>query len=262
MRFMKKKELKSKIRVMTYNVHSCRGLDGKVSPERICQVIEKYSPDIVALQELDVNRKSSRNIDQPSYIAEYLRMHCHFQPAITLEGEHYGISFLSQHPFNIVKAERLAGLSGEGFFLKHIPALKYFYESREMIWANIKIGPHVINFFTTHLGLRVNERTLQAEDILSAKWTQGLNENIPTILCGDFNAGPRSATYKMLRTEFKEAKLILKNNKKTFFSYYPLFEVDHIFYRGNIELNAVDIPSTKLTRIASDHLPLIADFQL
>src|SRR5690606_32470965 len=37
--------------VMTYNVHRCIGVDGKLSPERIARVIARHSPDIVVLQE-------------------------------------------------------------------------------------------------------------------------------------------------------------------------------------------------------------------
>ena len=40
-------------RVMTYNVHACVGTDGRLDVERIASVIRMYSPDIVALQELD-----------------------------------------------------------------------------------------------------------------------------------------------------------------------------------------------------------------
>ena len=36
-------------RVMTYNVHRCRGLDGVWHPERIAEVIAACHPDIVAL---------------------------------------------------------------------------------------------------------------------------------------------------------------------------------------------------------------------
>src|SRR5690606_25634562 len=44
------------LRVMTYNVHSCIGMDGKLDPERIARVIARARPDVVALQELDVGR--------------------------------------------------------------------------------------------------------------------------------------------------------------------------------------------------------------
>ena len=44
------------LRVMTYNVHSCVGIDGRLSPRRVARVIARYQPDVVALQEVDVGR--------------------------------------------------------------------------------------------------------------------------------------------------------------------------------------------------------------
>jgi len=256
-----KKELK--FRVMTYNVHSCRGLDGRVNPERIAKVIEKYSPDIVALQELDVNRRKSGHIDQPLIIANYLRMRCHFQPAIAIEGEHYGIAVLSRYPFDIVKAEHL---SQPKKFLNmlHVPVFKHLFEPREMIWASIKIEGREIHFFNTHLGLRSKERELQIKTILSREWMGAIQDNEPVVFCGDFNAGPKSSVFELIGQNLKEAKSDIKraSHRRTIPSRYPLFELDHIFYRGNIHLDSVEIPSTKITKAASDHLPVIADFKL
>src|SRR5689334_13841828 len=58
------------VRIMTYNVHSCRGMDGAISHERIAEVIERYNPDVVALQELDLGRERSGRLDQTRSIAE------------------------------------------------------------------------------------------------------------------------------------------------------------------------------------------------
>ncbi|MBP9865738.1 MAG: hypothetical protein KBC91_04970, partial [Candidatus Omnitrophica bacterium] len=52
------------LRVLTYNVHGCVGLDGKNSPERIARVIARQGADVVAMQELDVGRHRSGNIHQ------------------------------------------------------------------------------------------------------------------------------------------------------------------------------------------------------
>ncbi|MFH1602659.1 MAG: endonuclease/exonuclease/phosphatase family protein [Pseudomonadota bacterium] len=67
---------------MTYNVHSCIGMDGKLAPERIARVIARCAPDIVALQELDVGRARTAGADQAHLIAHYLEMDFHFHPAL------------------------------------------------------------------------------------------------------------------------------------------------------------------------------------
>jgi hypothetical protein len=53
-----------KIRILTYNVHNCLGMDVKVSVRRIARVISLYQPDIIALQELDAGRDRSHGIHQ------------------------------------------------------------------------------------------------------------------------------------------------------------------------------------------------------
>lgn len=249
---------------MTYNVHSCRGMDRRVNPERICKVIEKYNPDLLALQELDVNKKSSNNFDQPSYIAEYLRMHCHFQPAIVLEKEHYGIAILSRYPFAVIRADHLKRSIRKESLCSRLPFIKYLYEPRGAIGVRITTKEREIVFYNTHLGLHADERHTQTKDILSTDWLGAHNNDIPTIFCGDLNAGPKSRAYKIISKEYKEVKVGFKKEqkRKTFYSYFPLLELDHIFYTGNINLVSAQIPSTPLTRMASDHLPLIADFNL
>lgn len=250
-----------KLRVMTYNVHSCRGMDARVLPERIARVIEQFNPDLVALQELDVNRRWSRRIDQPLVIAQQLRMQCHFQPAIAVEGERYGIAILSRYPFEIKKAVDLPSYPKHTLG-KNMPILKYFFEPRHAIWTSVTINGREVYFVNTHLSLRSAERLEQVKCILGHEWLNVDSHKVPTILCGDFNEGPRSLGHQLFRASFGEVKAAMshKSSKKTLFSLLPFLEADHIFYNGNLSVESVSIPSTPLTRIASDHLPVIADF--
>lgn len=258
---MKENESVAKIRVMTYNVHSCRGLDARVIPERIARVIEQFNPDLVALQELDVNRRRSKRVDQPLMIAQHLRMQRHFQPVIALAGEHYGIAVLSRYPFEIKKSVGLP-ITPNSVRWKKIPFLRYLFEPRHAIWTSVTIGGREIYFVNTHLSLRPKERLEQVKSILGQEWLSMDSHKVPTILCGDFNEGPRSLGHRLLKTSFDEVKSHMgkKGSRKTFSSAAPIFELDHIFFNGNLRVESVSIPSTPLTRIASDHLPVIADF--
>jgi endonuclease/exonuclease/phosphatase family metal-dependent hydrolase len=251
-----------KIRVMTYNVHSCRGLDGQVLPKRIAEVIEHFNPDLVALQELDVNRRGSHRADQPLLIAQHLRMQCHFQPAIAFKGEHYGIAVLSRYPFEIKKAINLPShpvkIFGER---KHIPLLKYFFEPRHAIWTSVTVGGREVYFVNTHLSLRGEERLHQVKCLLGEEWLNMEAHQVPTICCGDFNEGPRARGYQWLKRLLREVKADLSpKESKTFFSLWPCLEMDHIFYNGRLRVELVNVPKTGLTKMASDHLPVIADF--
>ena len=71
-----------KLRVATYNVHGCVGMDRQRSEARIAEVIAELSVDIVALQELDLGRRRSAGVDQTGIIAEQLGWHSHFYPAM------------------------------------------------------------------------------------------------------------------------------------------------------------------------------------
>ena len=48
------------LRIMSYNVRNCNGLDKVVDFQRIADVINKACPDVVAVQELDSVTKRSK----------------------------------------------------------------------------------------------------------------------------------------------------------------------------------------------------------
>ena len=83
------------IRLMTYNVHSCRGTDRAVDPARVAEMIAACEADIVALQELDVGRSRTGRIDQAQAIATHLKVTSHFNAALHLEEERYGDAIVS-----------------------------------------------------------------------------------------------------------------------------------------------------------------------
>jgi endonuclease/exonuclease/phosphatase family metal-dependent hydrolase len=237
-------------RVMTYNVHGCLGMDGKISPHRIARVIERFDPDIVALQEVDLHRLRSRNEDQVAIIAHDLGMHFHFSPTISAENEHYGDAILSRYPITIVRTGEIAK-DPEG----KDP------EPRGAIWAKIEIDGVTLHFFNTHFGLGRYERAAQAMDLLGKKWIGGVEFNEPVILCGDFNMFPNSLPYRALASRLHDVQAMIPNFRalKTFSTASPVFRIDHIFVSGHFNVPKVLVPRTDLTRIASDHLPLVAD---
>ena len=138
------------LRVMTYNVHSCVGMDGKLDVERIARVIARARPDVVALQELDVGRARTGAMDQAHLIARYLEMAFHFHPALHIEEERYGDAILTHLPQRLVKAGPLPGLASR-------PLL----EPRGALWVAIELHGREIQVINTHLGLHPRERMAQ-----------------------------------------------------------------------------------------------------
>lgn len=238
---------------MTYNVHGCGGMDGRVSPRRVARVIRGHLPDIVALQEVDFGRRRSRAEDQASIIARELDMHVVFCPTVTRGEEHYGHALLSRHPIEVVKRMRLP----------HDPA-SWWQEPRSAIWARVEIRGWTLNIITTHLGLGPRERILQVKALLGEEWIGSIPPDEPVILCGDFNALPGSAPYKYTASKLRDVQAPSRGHrpKATFSSLQPLVRLDHIFTSPHFERQRVIVVRNDLTRVASDHLPLIADLRI
>ncbi|MEN8108247.1 MAG: endonuclease/exonuclease/phosphatase family protein [Pseudomonadota bacterium] len=240
------------LRVMTYNVHSCIGMDGKLAPERIARVIARYAPDVVALQELDVGRVRTEGMDQAHLIARYLEMDFHFHPAMHVEEERYGDAILTHLPMRVIKAGTLPGLPEK-------PRL----EPRGALWVAVEldgIEHHVMN---THLGLLPRERRVQAEALLGSDWLGHPDCRGPVVLCGDFNALPSSPVCRRLRTRLHDAQIELESHtpRRTFSGRFSMARIDHVFVDPAIEVLDIEVPDTELARVASDHLPLIAELR-
>lgn len=241
------------LRVMTYNVHSCIGMDGKLSPERIARLIARGQPDIVALQELDVGRIRTDGIDQAHLIARYLEMEFHFHPALHIEEERYGNAILTHLPMRLIKAGPLPGLPGR-------PSL----EPRGALWVEIDVYGTRVQVLTTHLGLLSQERRAQIEALLSPEWLGHPDCRGPAILCGDLNALPSSQVCRLMRNRLKDAQAEQNRHgpRGTFFGRFPAARIDHIFVDVGFEVTAIEVPANELARVASDHLPLIVDLKL
>ena len=241
------------VRVLTYNVHTCVGMDGRLSPRRIARVIAQCNPDIVALQECDVRRMRTDGRDQVREIAEELKMEFHFHPAMRLEEEEYGDAVLSYHPMELVRSGRLPGIADR-------PNL----EPRGALWVNVKVDGQTIQVINTHLGLSNRERLAQVEALLGDEWLGNPECRDPCLLCGDFNMLPGSAPYRRLLSRLRDAQMIADNHRplRTWFSHYPIGRIDHIFVTDGLQVVGVEVPRTDLIRTASDHLPLMAEIQL
>jgi endonuclease/exonuclease/phosphatase family metal-dependent hydrolase len=241
------------LRVMTYNVHSCVGMDGKIDAERIARVIARARPDVVALQELDVGRARTFGLDQAHLIARYLKMEFHFHPAIHVEEERYGDAILTHLPHRLVKAGPLPGLAGK-------PRL----EPRGAIWLAIDLHGREVQVINTHLGLDQRERAAQVEALLGSDWLGHEQCRKPVILCGDFNASPSSPVCRRFAGQLADVQMGVRNHppQSTFPSRLPSLRIDHIFISPGLEVTGIEIPASHLARTASDHLPLVAEIRI
>jgi endonuclease/exonuclease/phosphatase (EEP) superfamily protein YafD len=83
------------------------------------------------------------------------------------------------------------------------------------------------------------------------------------ILAGDFNVGRRSRSFRRLAACLHPANDATGRRRlRTFPSRLPMLSLDHVFASDAVETVDARTVRTKLTRIASDHLPLLAEFRL
>lgn len=241
------------ISVMTYNVHSCIGVDRRLSPLRIAEVIEHCNPDVVALQELDAGLARTEMVDQAHQIARTLEMSYHFHAAIQVEEGGYGNAILSRWPLSFVKAGALP-----------TDPVHPHFERRGALWVETVVEGHRLQILATHFGLDRRERVLQADAILGPEWLGHPDCQPPMVLCGDFNSIPNSPPYRRLCRHLKDAQRGIRRShpRGTFPVQLPLMRIDHLFVSNDIKARGISVPRTSLTRVASDHLPLVATLEL
>ena len=206
------------IRLLSYNVHRCLGLDGKLSPSRVAEVIASAEPDIVALQELDVGRVRSGNVDQAQLIADALKMNVHFHPAMRVLEELYGDAVLTDRPVRLVKADALP-----------LKRRALFSEPRGALWVAIDCDGTELQLINTHLGLDGRERLRQVDTLLGSEWTGHPDCADPLVLVGDLNAVPMSRSYRRLARVLTGIA-----GPPAFPSNLPFLRLDHVFCRGPI----------------------------
>lgn len=240
-------------RILTYNVHRWLGTDRKISPTRIAEVIAGCEADIVALQEVRVGRSRAGEIDQAAKVADKLGMDLHFQPTIRILGEQYGIAILTRHPAHLVKSGRLPTQSAKPSF-----------EKRSALWVCTEIDGQKVNVINAHLSLRSGERRAQAAALVGPDWMGHQDCADPAILLGDFNAPPYSRSYRLIATHLRDAQLSNSHGEPqpTFHTRAPVLRLDHMFVTGSVDVvNAAPVRNP-LTRVASDHFPLLAELRV
>jgi len=242
-------------RILTYNVHRCLGTDRRVDVGRVADVIAAEAPDIVVLQEVDVGRARTGGVDQAHKLAARLGMASRFNAALKVEEEEYGDAILTALPERLLKAAPLPGYP-------RIPAL----EPRGALWVAIALAAGVeVQVINTHLGLVPREQQLQAASLAGEDWLGSPLRRDPLILLGDLNATSATVVYRTLAVKLTDARSLAVRRRgrlATFPSALPMLRIDHVFVSPGIQVREMRVPATPLARQASDHLPLVLDFEI
>jgi len=219
-------------------------MDRRTRPERIADVLTSLNADVIALQE--VVGPSGTGPGHAEIIGAALGMGWIMAPVRELRRHQYGNVILSRFPMWDHSQLDLSWKT---------------CEARGAQRVAVDVGTGVLQVYNTHLGLSLLERRYQASRL--ATWMESPKVPAPKILFGDFNEWSRPLATDILATRLQSVDLFqYLKRRRTYPGFFPLLHLDHIYYEGAIEIREVFLPKTRLAKIASDHLPLVADIRV
>lgn len=249
-----------RLRVLSYNIHKAIGVDFQFRPERIIEIISHHSADVVLLQEVDRHAARSNRLDLASEIARALEYpYRAVGMNVFRRFGKYGNATLSRFPIgrqrNIDLTVAWRKPRGAQHTRVHVP-----------------VGKHAVDvdIFNVHLGLSAAERGAQVRRLLDSHDIRQLLPGQPAIIGGDMNdwrgllrprcfapSGFLCATNRAHDRGHDRGRAI-----RTYPSYAPAGGLDKIFFRGPLTPISAHGSALKLARVASDHLPIIVEFEL
>ncbi len=233
------------IRVVTYNVHRGRGLDGRTKPDRIAAVLQDIDADVVALQE--VVGAGPRHGGHAEAFGAALGMGWVMAPTRHLWSHQFGNVVLSRFPITHHVRYNLSWKT---------------CEPRGCMRVDLAIDDEVtLHLYNAHFGTAILERRVQAErlaGIVSDRRVTG-----PKIVLGDFNEWSRGPASALLSERLNGIDLAAHlRRRRTYPGVFPLVHLDHIYYQGRVEVEKVELVRSRRALIASDHLPLVATLRI
>jgi endonuclease/exonuclease/phosphatase family metal-dependent hydrolase len=239
-----------RIRVVTYNVHKCRGLDRRTDPDRIATVIRELDADVIAIQELLDVRNGREELDQARRIAVALSGYriC-FGENRTLKGGAYGNMTLSRLPFGVCENYDITWRKRE---------------RRGCLRSDVTLSDDTaLHIFNVHLGTGFVERRHQARRMLTDEVLLRPDLAGPRIVVGDFNEWTRGLASRLMGDAFKavEPRAFLRY-ARTYPGVLPLLHLDHFYYDKHLALKNFRLHRSRKALIASDHLPMVAEFEV
>ncbi|KAF0183125.1 MAG: endonuclease/exonuclease/phosphatase [Nitrospirae bacterium] len=232
------------LKIVTYNIHKCCGLDGRTDAARIAKVLKPFKADVIALQE--VVGPGTKTTGQQEELAMRLNMVPILAPARTYRGHPYGNAVLSALP---ISKHLTCDLSQRG------------YESRLCQQVDLLVEGHPVHLYNVHLGTSGAERARQAKKVISFVTDQRVRG--PKILLGDFNEWRKGPATELLAERLKSVDLLPHLTwRRTYPGILPMFHLDHIYYAGHVEILTLHVSRRWPALIASDHLPIVAEIRI
>ena len=244
-----------RVRILSYNIHRAIGLDRRFRPDRIIRIVEHHDPDIVLMQEVDEGVPRSRELDLARELAEALGYpHYAVGHNVTLRKGRYGNATMTRFP--ILRERNIDLTIGR--------RKRRGCQHTTLALSRRGSKTHRLEVFHAHLGLSAKEREGQIGLLVRSHEFADLDRNAPCLVGGDFNDW-RSRLQPIfhqglcfdLVTEHANGRPI-----STHPSFSPRGGLDRIYIRGGLRSHGARRCRMQLSRVASDHLPVIADLEL
>jgi endonuclease/exonuclease/phosphatase family metal-dependent hydrolase len=241
--------LQRPVRVVTYNVHKCVGIDGRERPDRIAGVLEEVGADVIALQEVVNVEGAAPELDQARYLAGKLGLSYAIGEARELRGGRYGNVVLSRFPMRIVCNHDIT-VRGR--------------ERRAVLHMDVEVeGCGTLHVFNVHLGTSFVERRHQGRRLVDQQVLMNQDLKGAKILLGDFNEWTPGLASQLVAAHLKSVDVqSYFRRRHTYPGVFPFLHLDHIYYDERLTLEKLLVHRTRLAVMASDHLPLVADFRV
>ena len=213
--------------------------------------------DLALLQEVDEGVPRSRELDLARELgaeAGYPYVAAGYN--VSLRKGRYGNAILSRWPLTIHR---------------NIDLTVDERKRRGCLHAQVRIekghhGVHVLDVFNLHLGLSARERTQQIGTLVRSAEFASVPRGAPCLVAGDFNDWRAQLVPIFVEIlAFKSAtrhRFGYQAAIRTYPSFSPTGALDKIFYRGPLRLLGARGCRLRVSRVASDHLPIVAEFEL
>jgi endonuclease/exonuclease/phosphatase family metal-dependent hydrolase len=237
------------LKIATYNIHKCVGMDRRYSPERIVDVLREIDADVIALQEVVCHSNLYRRDHQAEFIAGELGLNFCLGENRKHKGADYGNAILSRFPIGMHR----------NFDISIKP-----YEPRGCLWAKIVDDDgKFVHFLNVHMGTSFFERRKQVYKILADHVLEHPDLRRRRMVVGDFNEWISGLATKLFRTQFNTIDPVLNRNAgPTFPSILPVLRLDHVYFDDSFTLKTAAPHRSRAALVASDHLPVVAEFDI
>lgn len=225
------------LRIATYNIQKCVGLDLRRQPRRTLQVLSALGAEVVLLQEAD-----KRLPPRPAALPHFVLEEAGWEVA-----DLGGAGSLGWHGNAVVWRPESAALLDKGHI--HLPGL----EPRGAVWAALETAIGPVRVIGAHLGLTGRARREQVHHLMQETRKLG---GIPVVWGGDFNEWSRRGVLEHIAPDMR-----FLPPKSSFPALRPLGALDRIAHSAGLRVAGHGVFTEQPAHIASDHLPVWADLQ-